>query len=216
MGRVFDWSGFARLGDVRKIAVLAISSALPEHGGNATRTMLLRRLGLSIGAGTVLGGSVRITGPGDVRRSLSIGELCSIGGHLYIDLSAPVRIGKNVGIGLGATLITGDHDIGASDRRLGPLRGRPITIEDGAWLAARVTVLPGVRIGRGAVVGAGSVVTRDVEDDTLVAGVPAKTKKRYTSQAPAAHAQERPARASVPPAAGDARDRVVAHSPERP
>jgi maltose O-acetyltransferase len=182
-----------RLGDFRKVAALVLSSVLPEHGGNGTRTALLRRIGLSIGEGTVVAGSVRIIGPGDVRRFLSIGERCTISGDLYVDLSAPVRIGKNVGIGHGVRFVTGDHDIGPSERRLGDVHGRPITVEDGAWLAAGVTVLPGVRIGRGAVVAAGSVVTRDVEDDTLVAGVPAVPKKRYPAPAPFAKETHSPA-----------------------
>jgi len=49
-----------------------------------------------------------------------------------------------------------------------------VSVEDGAWIAARVTVLPGVTIGRGSVVAAGAVVTRDVPPNCLVAGVPAR------------------------------------------
>jgi maltose O-acetyltransferase len=54
---------------------------------------------------------------------------------------------------------------------------RPVSIEDGAWIAARVTILPGVTIGRGTVVAAGAVVTRDVPPNTLAAGVPARVKR---------------------------------------
>jgi tetrahydrodipicolinate N-succinyltransferase len=53
----------------------------------------------------------------------------------------------------------------------------PISIGDGVWIGSRVTVLPGVSVGRGAVVAAGAVVTRDVAPDTLVAGIPAVVVK---------------------------------------
>jgi maltose O-acetyltransferase len=55
---------------------------------------------------------------------------------------------------------------------------KPVVIEDDVWLAARVTVLKGVRIGRGAVVAAGAVVTKDVPPCTLVGGVPARIIKQ--------------------------------------
>ncbi|NTU65300.1 MAG: hypothetical protein HGB05_18340 [Chloroflexi bacterium] len=61
-----------------------------------------------------------------------------------------------------------------SDQRAGATFSAPVTIQDGTWLGARCIVLPGVTVGRGSVVGAGSVVTKDVPPNTLVGGVPAK------------------------------------------
>lgn len=58
----------------------------------------------------------------------------------------------------------------------------PITIEDGCWIGASVTILPGVRIGKGCVIAAGAVVTHDVEDNTLVGGVPAKVIKELSTE----------------------------------
>jgi acetyltransferase-like isoleucine patch superfamily enzyme len=70
--------------------------------------------------------------------------------------------------------LTVDHEIGPSEHRCTNPVMAPIAIGDGAWLASRVLVLPGVTVGKGAVVAAGAVVTRDVAPDTLVAGVPAR------------------------------------------
>jgi len=136
--------------------------------------MLLRALGLRIGARSLFGGSVRLTGSGSVRDLLSIGQGCHLTGPLHIDLTAPVRIGDRVYMGYEVMLITADHELGPSEQRCGHRVYRAISIEDGAWLGSRVVVLPGVRLGKGSVVAAGAVVTRDVPPDTLVGGVPAR------------------------------------------
>ncbi|MGZ6099020.1 MAG: DapH/DapD/GlmU-related protein, partial [Myxococcaceae bacterium] len=66
----------------------------------------------------------------------------------------------------------------------GPSRSAPIVIGDGAWIAARVTILPGVTIGAGAIIGAGSVVTRDVSPHTLAVGNPARVVRRLNAAEP--------------------------------
>lgn len=83
----------------------------------------------------------------------------------------PIIIGNNVDIGRETAIFTLEHDPHSDDHGV---RGRSVHIEDHVWIAARVTILPGVRIGKGAVVGAGSVVTKDVEPMSIVAGNPAK------------------------------------------
>ncbi len=91
--------------------------------------------------------------------------------------SGKIIIGDNVLIGYHVMLITGTHDyhkVGRERQRTFPRSGRDIIIEEGAWIASGAIVLGGVRIGRNAVVGAGSLVNKDVEPDTLVAGVPAR------------------------------------------
>jgi acetyltransferase-like isoleucine patch superfamily enzyme len=74
-------------------------------------------------------------------------------------------------------LITGAHQIGDEYQRARDLNPEPINIEEGVWLGARCIILPGVTVGRGAVVAAGAIVTKDVPPNKLVAGVPAKVIK---------------------------------------
>jgi maltose O-acetyltransferase len=105
---------------------------------------------------------------------LSIGENTFINHGVLFDCSAPISIGKRCDVGPRVTMITGSHKVGGSERRAGPKTAAPISIGDGAWIGASCTILPGVTIGRGAVIAAGSVVTRDCLPDTLYAGVPAR------------------------------------------
>jgi acetyltransferase-like isoleucine patch superfamily enzyme len=105
---------------------------------------------------------------------LSIGPGCHITGPLHIDLTAPVTIGARVYMGYDVMLITADHELGDAAQRCGPRVFREIHIGDGVWLGSRVVILPGVRVGNGAVVAAGAVVARDVPPNALVGGVPAK------------------------------------------
>ena len=81
-----------------------------------------------------------------------------------------IEIGNNVQIGPHVTIITNNHDI--SDRDV--LRCRPVLIEDGVWIGAGATILPGVHIGKNAVIGSAAVVTKDVEENSIVAGNPAR------------------------------------------
>jgi maltose O-acetyltransferase len=77
-----------------------------------------------------------------------------------------------------------DHEMGPSASRCGRLVAAPIEVGDGVWLASRVTILPGVAVGKGAVVAAGAVVTHDVAPDTLVAGVPARFVRDLDKETP--------------------------------
>ncbi|MGD9753769.1 MAG: acyltransferase [Acidimicrobiia bacterium] len=71
-------------------------------------------------------------------------------------------------------IVTSDHQLGDSYRRAGPLAAEEVTIEDGCWIGARVTVLPGSSIGAGSVVAAGAVVRGALAPNGLYAGVPAR------------------------------------------
>ena len=90
---------------------------------------------------------------------------------------AEIRIGRNCLIGPDVGIYTAGHRLQPEDRTLDGY-GIPITIGNDVWIGGHSTILPGVTIGDGAVVAAGSVVTEDVEPRTLVAGNPAKLKKR--------------------------------------
>ena len=88
-----------------------------------------------------------------------------------------VRIGNHVMIGPNVQIYTAAHDLQAETRNQGWEIAKPIEIEDNVWIGGGAIILPGVRIGRNSVVGAGSVVTHDVPPNTVVAGNPAKVIK---------------------------------------
>lgn len=160
--------------DPRKVSGLVVSSLLPQFSFNRTRTAFLRATGFRIGVRSAIMGPLDVTGPGKVRDLFSIGDKTLVSGPVHINLGAEVRIGSRVRLGHHVVLLTIDHEIGSSADRCGNLVVAPIYIDDGAWIGSRVTLLPGVTIGKGAVVATGAVVTRDVPPDVLVAGVPAR------------------------------------------
>jgi acetyltransferase-like isoleucine patch superfamily enzyme len=94
-----------------------------------------------------------------------------INGRCHIDTRGGIEIGKNVSISPQVSLVTGDHDI---QDPMFKARFKKITIEDHVFIGFKAIILPGVTLGRGAVVCAGSVVTKDVPPLTIVGGVPAK------------------------------------------
>ena len=146
----------------------------PNGTGGRLRSALYRRMGLKIGPKTLILGPITFASPSFTVRSIAVGTGCFINSRVYIDASAPVTIGDGVSIGHHVIIVTADHQFGPSESRAGALRPSPVTIENGAWLGAGVLLLPGVAIGRGAVVAAGAVVTKNVAPNTLVGGVPAR------------------------------------------
>ncbi|MFQ2676094.1 sugar O-acetyltransferase [Aeromonas caviae] len=111
---------------------------------------------------------------------------CTYGSHIhlgkgsYINMgatlldNAPIRIGAEVMIGPNVQIYTAAHALDADERIQGVETALPVTIEDRVWIGGGAILLPGVTIGREAVVGAGSVVTRDVPAGARVAGNPAR------------------------------------------
>ena len=118
--------------------------------------------------------------------TLLIGDNTFINSGVSLCAQESVTIGKNCAIG-NYTLIM-DTDFHAIGDLTQSSAARPVIIEDNVWLAARVTILKGVRVGRGAVVAAGAVVTKDVAPYTIVAGVPARFLRSITPSPPSAGA----------------------------
>ena len=106
-----------------------------------------------------------------INNKLVIDACSSIGDHCFLDYRGSIFIGKNVNFSSYVMIFTMDHD--PQDPFFGP-RVKPVIIEDYVWLSTRCIVLPGVKVGKGAVVAAGAVVTKDVDPYTIVGGVPAK------------------------------------------
>ncbi len=110
----------------------------------------------------------------DFGTNIHIGENFVSNYNLTILDEAAVTIGDNVFIGPNCSLCTVVHALHAEQRNAGIMCARPITIGHNVWLATNVTVLPGVSIGDGAVIGAGSVVTRDIPPNVVALGNPCK------------------------------------------
>ena len=95
---------------------------------------------------------------------------------------APVNIGNNVMIGPDCGIYTVNHPMTATGRRQYLAQAKPVTIGNDVWFGGSVTVLPGVTIGNNVVIAAGAVVTKDVPDNTLAAGVPAKAIRQLSQK----------------------------------
>jgi maltose O-acetyltransferase len=110
----------------------------------------------------------------------SYGQNIHVGDHVYLNVLCTildcneVHIGHHVMIGPAVQIYTAAHHLRAETRIQGLEVAKPIVIEDNVWLGGAAILLPGVRIGRNAVVGAGAVVTRSVPANTVVAGNPAR------------------------------------------
>jgi maltose O-acetyltransferase len=108
------------------------------------------------------------------------GQNIHIGDHVFLNVLCTildcneVRIGHHVMIGPGVQIYTAAHHLQAEPRNRGLEVAKPIAIEDNVWIGGAAVLLPGVRIGRNAVVGAGAVVSRSVAANTVVAGNPAR------------------------------------------
>ena len=120
----------------------------------------------------------------------------SIGENFYANYNsvildvAPVTIGDNVMFGANVTIATPVHPLLASERAIQQYPdgvydleyAKPITIEDGVWLASGVIVNGGVTIGKNSVIASGSVVTRDIPEGVIAAGVPCRVIRKLTPQ----------------------------------
>jgi maltose O-acetyltransferase len=109
------------------------------------------------------------------RGGLTIGAHSVINERCRLDSRGELLIGENVSISSDAIILTADHDIMVPGF---PYREHAVRIEDHVFIGTRALVLPGVTIGRGAVVGSGAVVARDVPALEIVAGVPARSVGR--------------------------------------
>jgi acetyltransferase-like isoleucine patch superfamily enzyme len=113
---------------------------------------------------------------GYYKNQLRVGDETWIGQQCFFHAGGGIQIGKQVGIGPGVKILTSAHGEGGRDVAIYnvPVEFAPVVVEDHADIGVGSILLPGVTIGRGAQVGAGSVVTEDVPAYHVVAGVPAR------------------------------------------
>lgn len=119
------------------------------------RPGLLRLFGARVGRGVLIRPGVRVHWPW----KLTVGDHCWIGEDAWLLNLEPIRLGSDVCVSQQALLCTGSHDHRSETFEFD---NGPIEVGDGAWIAARATVLRGVRVGVGALVGAGALAVRDV------------------------------------------------------
>jgi acetyltransferase-like isoleucine patch superfamily enzyme len=169
-------------------------SELPRVAADRLRAGLLRLRGARLGYGTRVGFGCTFRRPGQLvagervqfernvfikivepRARLEIGASTFIGFNCELDVAHGLEIGQSVLIGPGC-FITDHNHRHAADRFIAEQGcvSAPVTLHDDVWLGAHVVVLPGVTIGKGAIAGAGAVVTRDVPPMAIVAGAPAR------------------------------------------
>ena len=139
------------------------------------RRILLRASKIHIGKRVCICGRSWIYGRGN----FDVGDdtWISPGLTIYTHLEATISIGKSCDVGPDVEFVTGGHLIGDNRRRAAEGIAQSISVGDGSWIGARSLILGGVSIGSGAIVAAGSVVTKDIPSNALAAGVPAVVKR---------------------------------------
>jgi len=141
-----------------------VSSFIPSH---YIRRFFYRLSGMKIGKGSTLHMGTRFYNP----ENINIGEDSIIGENAVLDGRNRLTIGNHVDIATNVMIYNAQHDI--KDQDFSAINA-PVVIEDYVFIGPRAIILPGVMIKKGAVVGAGAVVTKNVEEGLVVGGVPAK------------------------------------------
>jgi maltose O-acetyltransferase len=147
-----------------ELMILRWVSHIPSH---LIRKMFYVLSGIKIGKGSVIHMWANFFDP----EGIVIGEDTIIGDHVFLDGRAPLKIGNHVDIASSVMIYNSEHDLESNDFTA---RTEPVEIGDYVFIGPRAIILPGVKIGRGAVVAAGAVVAKNVPDFVIVGGVPAK------------------------------------------
>lgn len=156
-----------------EMMILKYVGCIPSHH---LRRFFYRLGGIKIGKGSTLHtGAVFYDS-----RNIVIGDDTIVGEKATLDGRADLRIGNHVDIASEVMIYNSQHDV--NDEHFGPIE-KEVVIGDYVFIGPRVIILPGVHIGKGAVVAAGAVVTKDVEENSIVGGVPAKEiSKRHIKE----------------------------------
>lgn len=162
LGKIFNRLR-AYLEDV-DLFILRLAGFVPIH---TIRFIFYTLEGVKMGPGVHIHMGTQFFKP----ENISVGEGTIIGQNAFLDGRAKLEIGKFVDIASDVMIYNSEHNINAED--FSPTYG-DVSIGDYCFIGPRVIILPGVKIGKGAIVAAGAVVTKDVEDFKIVGGVPAK------------------------------------------
>lgn len=147
-----------------KLLVLRIFGLIPIH---TVRSVLYRASGIKLGRGSVIHIGANFFQP----KNIVIGEDTIVGDHAFLDGRASLKVGNHVDIASSVMIYNSEHDLESETFRA---REEKVEIGDYVFIGPRAIILPGVKIGKGSVVAAGAVVTKNVPDFTIFGGVPAK------------------------------------------
>lgn len=165
------WHELRALKEDFDLLLATVVGFIPSHG---LRNFFYRRYcGLSLGCHSSIHWRARFFCPGNIR----IADNCIVGNDCFLDGRRGITLKKNVNIGGWVHIYTAQHDM--QDPLFGETGG-PVVLEEYVSVGSRATILPGVTVGKGAVVAAGAVVTKNVSPYTIVGGVPAKPLKKRT------------------------------------
>jgi acetyltransferase-like isoleucine patch superfamily enzyme len=137
---------------------------IPSH---TIRKMKYRLFGMKIGKGSTIHMWANFFNP----KNIEIGEDTIIGDHAFLDGRDKIKIGDHTDIASSVMIYNSEHDLSNEDFAA---VSAPVVIGDYVFIGPRVTIMPGVKIGKGSAVAGGAVVTKDVDEFSIVGGVPAK------------------------------------------
>jgi len=153
---------------------LYLTGLVPSH---VYRQFIYRVAGMRLGRGSTIHMWARFYQP----RNIQIGEDTIVGDHVFFDGRDKLIIGNHTDIASEVMVYNSEHDLSAEDFAA---TVAPVEIGDYVFIGPRAIIMPGVKIGRGAVVAAAAVVTKDVPEFVIVGGVPAKVIGERTNKDP--------------------------------
>ncbi len=160
----------------RRLKKFIKSRNKPGTWGMVKRYALLKTLCKSVGDNVSVKEGVYLLNV----QNLSIGNNVSIHPMTYIEAAGGVTIGDDVSIAHSVTIMSATHNYSSKEMAIKDqgVELKPVVIENDVWIGAKSTILCGLTVSSGSIIGANSVVTKNVESDSIVAGAPAKLIKR--------------------------------------
>ncbi len=147
-----------------ELLLITWAGLVPFH---TFRLLIYKSAGMKIGKGSRIHIGAKFFYPANI----TIGKGTIIGDNIFLDGREKLIIGDHVDIASGVMILNSEHDINSEDFHA---TVGSVIIEDYVFIGPRVIILPGVKIGKGAIVAAGAVVTKDVSEFAIVGGVPAQ------------------------------------------
>jgi len=158
--------------------IIALVSGLPGNLGFIVRTLIYKTVFDRLGGMSFIQSRVRIVHAKRIR----CGKNFTVNSGTYLNGIGQIEFGDNVLIGPNVVISSGEHPVNLTAVPILFIEpvGRRISIGDGVWIGANAVILPGVTIGEGSVIAANAVVTRDVGENEIWGGVPAKKLRSRT------------------------------------